>query len=119
MTKATMGEQESTDKANKSMTLSEAVRIVREAIRDKEHHLQQVANGEWYGPVPISGVNAKGEEELVLASPKDVGRIMLDYRSPLYAVLKEDEPQEMWDSLAKLTGLKDIYYVEVYPRDES
>lgn len=119
MTKSSTGEQKSTDKANEPMTLSEAVRIVREAIRNKEHDLERAANGDFYGPVPITGLNAEGEEKLVLASPEEVGRIMLDCKSPIFTVLGEDEPQEMWDRLARLTGLKEIYYVEIYPREKS
>lgn len=113
MTKPTTWDQQSTDKTAETMSLSEAVRIVRKAIAAEEARLERIANGEWYGPVMVQGENAEGEEVQVFVAPEDVVQIMQDCRSPLYKVLKEDAPQEMWDRLGELTGLSNIYFVEV------
>ena len=113
MTKATTGEQKSTDQANELMTLSEAVRIVREAINAEENRLKGIANSEENDPVMLEGETSTGYYAQMLVGSAKAAKIMLDYQYPLYKVLQEDAPQGMWDELARMTGLYSVCTVDL------
>ena len=113
MTKPTTGEQQSTDQANEAMTLSQAVRIVRGAIAAEEERLKQLANDEAY-PFLLEGETATGfTVRVIIDHPEKVLQILLDYQYPLYKVLEEDAPQEMWNELARMVGPKNVGSVDL------
>ena len=113
MTEITTGEQQSTDQANEAMTLSEAVRIVRGAIAAEEERLKQLANDEAYSFL-LEGETATGfTVRVIIDNPEKVLQILLDYQYPLYTVLEEEAPQEMWDELARMVGLGNVTSVDL------
>lgn len=113
MPKPTTGEQQSTDQANEAMTLSEAVRIVREAIAAEEARLMRIVNSDEEHPVLLEGDTSTGNYAQTMADPARVARIMLNYDYPLYKILEEDAPQEMWNELARMVGLKNVGSVDL------
>ena len=113
MTNATTGEQQSTDKAKEAMALSEAVRIVREAISAEENRLKQIAKDEEADPVLLEGYTDTGYRVEVMVDSAKIARIMLDYNHPLYTVLGDDSPQGMWDEMARMVGLRDVGSVDL------
>lgn len=44
----------------------------------------------------------------LMVDPKDVAPILLQYDYPVFAVLKEEPPQAMWDDLAAKFGLRSV-----------
>lgn len=109
MTEPTTGEQESTDKTK----LSEAVRIVREAISNEENRLKQVADEKEGDPVMLEGETTAGYAVQMMVDPAQVAKIMLDYWYPVYKVLEEEAPQGMWDELARMVGLDSVFSVDL------
>ena len=115
MTKSTTGEQQSTDQANEAMPLSEAVRIVQEAIAESEARLRQVANSEENDPVILEGETTTGYYVHMMVDPAKIAKIMLDYWYPVYWILEEEAPQGMWDDMAEMVGLKNVAAVDLKP----
>lgn len=109
MTEPTTGEQKSTDKTK----LSEAVRIVQEAISAEENRLKQITGGEEDDPILLEGETSTGHIVQMMIDPAKVAKIMLDYGYPLYKVLEEDAPQGMWDELARMVGLDSVFSVDL------
>jgi len=107
------GGQKSTGKAKPDMSLSEAVRIVRAAIKAEENRLQQIAGSQEEDPVMLEGETSTGYIVHVMSDPAKVAKVMLDYDYQLYKVLEEDWPQEMWDALARMVGLEGVYSVDM------
>ena len=105
------GEQNPTEKSEQ--TLADAVRVVRKAISDEEDHLKEIANGQDEEPIMLEGETSAGYIVHVMADPAKVARIMLDFQHPLFKVLGEDSPQDMWDELARMVGLESVYSVDM------
>lgn len=117
MTETTTGEQQSTDKAQEAMTLSEAVRIVRKAIAAEEDYLKQkIATNETTDLVTLVGESDTGYVVHVMAvRPAEVIQTMLNYDYPLYKVLGESAPQRMLNELARITGVDNVFEVDLQP----
>ena len=113
MTETPSGEQKSTDKTKETMQLSEAVRIVKAAIDAEEKRLEQIAEGTDQEPIMLEGETSAGYDVQMMIDPAEVARIMLEYWYPVYKVLEEDAPQEMWEALAKMVGLEEVYGVDI------
>ena len=113
MTKVTTGEQQSTDQASEAMTLSEAVRIVKKAIAAEENSLKEMVNDDEGVPISLAGATTGGYlARVMIEHSNQAAQIMLDYHYPIYTVLEENAPQEMWDKLARLAGLAEVCSVE-------
>ena len=114
MTQSSTGEQKSTESSGEAMTLSEAVRIVREAIEAEETKLKQIAHGPKTDDlVVMEGETSQGCGAHVLVSAEEAAKIMLNHWYPAYEVLGEDAPQEMWDDLARMAGLEDVGSIDL------
>lgn len=113
MAETPTGEQKSTDKTNKDTPLSEAVRIVNAAIKAEEDHLKRIAESECESPVMLEGRTATCYFVQMMIDPAKAAQIMLDYQYPIYKVLGEDAPQDMWDAMARMVGLDDVCSVDL------
>ena len=113
MTQPIMGEQQSADKTKEAIQLSEAVRIVREAISAKENHLKQLTGSEENHPVMLEGHTSAGYDVQMMVDPAKIAKIMLDYQYPHYTVLEEEPPLEMWDEMARKVGLAAVDFVDI------
>ena len=113
MAQSTTGEQKTTEKMQPDIELSEAVRIVKTVIAAEEDRLKQIAEGTEYEPILLIGETSQGCDAHVMADPSKVAQVLLDYDYPLYKVLEEDWPQEMWDTLAQMVGLESVYSVDM------
>ena len=112
MTKPTTGEQ-STNKQTEPISLSDAVRIVKEAINSEEARLKQLAADTEADPVMLEGETSARFDVQMMVEPAVVAKIMLKYEYPVYKVLEEDAPQAMWDELAEMVGLGEVYGVDI------
>ena len=113
MAQSTTGEQKTTDNTKPDIPLSEAVRIVRAAIKAEEDRLQRIADSQEEEPIMLEGETSAGYIVHVMSDPAKVAKVLLDYDYPLYKVLEEDWPQEMWDALAQMVGLESVYSVDM------
>lgn len=59
-------------------------------------------------PVMIEGETKTGYFVQTLVDPREVADILLKYDYPIFAVLKEEPPQAMWDELADRFGLDSV-----------
>ena len=112
MTKPTIGEQ-STDKQTQPVSLSDAVRIVKAAIDSEEARLKQLAADTEADPVMLEGETERRYNVQMMVEPATAAKIMLKYEYPVYKVLEEDAPQAMWDELAEMVGLGEVYSVDL------
>lgn len=93
--------------------LSEAVRLVRQAVDAEQKRLEGIARTEEASPVMVEGNTASGYFAQTMADPAIVAKVMLKHNSPLWKVLEEDYPQEMWDELAEIVGLDSVSGVDL------
>ena len=112
MTKPTTGEQ-STPKQTEPISLSDAVRIVKAAIDAEETRLKKLANETEGDPVMLEGETSARFNVQMMVEPSIVAKIMLKYEYPVYKVLEEDAPQAMWDEMAEMVGLGEVYGVDI------
>ena len=112
MTKPTTGEQ-SSPKQTEAMSLSDAVRIVKEAIDAEETRLKKLANETEAGPVMLEGETSARYDVQMMVESSMAAKIMLKYEYPVYKVLEEDAPHAMWDELAEMVGLGEVYGVDI------
>ena len=115
MTKPTEGKQQSTDKTKEDLTLSEAARIVREAIEKAENHLRQVANSTESDPIMLEGSTSEGYDVQMMVDPAKIAKIMLDYGYPTCWILEEEPLEGMWDEMARMVGLDSVFAVGLRP----
>ena len=48
-----------------------------------------------------------------MVDPKDVAKILLEYNYPVWRVLGEDAPDEMWEDLGRKFGLEHVCSVDL------
>lgn len=94
-------------------SLDEAVKIVNQAIRERENELRKYMETDSTETVMVEGETDTGYGCCALICAKEVARIMLDYGEPMYRVLGEEYPQGIWDGLAHIAGLETIYSVDI------
>ena len=111
MTKTQSGDH--TAEAIQPAELSKAIDIVRTAIRAEEKRLQEIADGTEQDPVMLEGSTTQAYSVQMMIDPSKVAKVMLDYQYPLYRIIGEDAPQEMWDELARMVGLEEVYAVDI------
>ena len=104
-------EEKSTEKAK--LELSEAVRIVQEAIKAEEARLDRISHIEEDHPIGLEGETTTGYPARTMVDPTKVAKIMLSYDYPIYKVLEEEPPQGMWNELAMMVGLENVFCVDL------
>ena len=102
----------SADKKQK-LSLDEAVKIVNQAIREREEKLRRYIESGSEEFVAIEGESRTGYCCGTELYAKDVARVMLDYNEPTYHVLGEDYPEGIWDGVADIAGLESIRYIDL------
>ncbi len=100
-----------TDEKEEKNRLSDAVRIVKEAIDTERKRLEAIKEDD--DPIMLVGETVTGYYAQLMVNPKTVARIMLDYDYPLWTILDEEAPQGMWDQLAKVFGLDCVSEVDI------
>ncbi len=101
------------EKAAEPMKLAEAVRIVNAAIEEETRRLKEIAATEALEPIMLEGRTVSCYYVQLMIDPAKAAPVMLDYCYPMYKVLEEDAPQEMWDALARLVGLDEVISVDI------
>lgn len=91
--------------------VNEARAIIQQEISDYRTKLEALTllkEDATPNPILIEGETQAGYFCQLMADPRDVAKILLHYNYPMYRVLQEDAPDEMWNELAQLVGLESI-----------
>lgn len=64
-------------------------------------------------PVCIEGETETGYYCQMMVDPRDIAPILLEHQYPVFKVLQEDFPDEMWRELAQKLGLDIISSVDL------
>lgn len=97
----------------KDEKLASAVKLVNEAIAAEHKRLEILAKTEENDPILVEGETSAGYYCQMMVDPKDVASIMLDYNYPVWRVLEEDAPDNMWEELGYKFGLAHVCSVDL------
>lgn len=75
--------------------LHEAVKLVNDAITAEYKRIEEIAKTEEGDPILIEGEITAGYFCHMMADPKDVVKIVLEYNYPVWHILGEDYPDGM------------------------
>lgn len=98
---------------NRDDKLTSAVKLVNEAIMAEFKRLEEASKNEEGDPIMIEGETTAGYYCQLMVDPKDVAKIMLDYNYPVWRILEEDAPDDMWEELGRKFGLKTACSVDL------
>lgn len=100
--------------AKNAIDYSDAISIVIDAIASHAEKLSNIAKStEELDPVMLEGETTTGYFVKAFVDPRIAAKIFLKYGYSTYAVLELDAPQEMWDELAEIFGLKHVLVVDL------
>ena len=97
----------------KDEKLISAVKLVNEAIMAETERLKSIVSGSEQDPVLVEGETETDYYCRLMVDPKDVASIMLDYDYPIWRILGEDAPDDMWEELGRKFGLKTVCSVDL------
>lgn len=111
----TKEKKESTNQseADKLMQTADALAMVKAAIKHEEEKYKKIAETDEAEPVLVEGVTSTDHYCQLMADPKDIAKIFLDYQYPTWKILEEEAPQGMWEDIARLYGLANICSVDL------
>ena len=93
--------------------LLKAVKLVQTAIRAEEARLKQIAESEEQEPVMLEGVTCRDYPCHLMVDPKYVAEVFLEYHYPMWSILEEEPPEDMWQLLAERYGLDAVCSVDI------
>ena len=96
-----------------TIELKDAVAVVQKEIRDLRAKYESVAKTEEQDPILVEGETSAGYCCQLMVDPKDVAKILLEYDYPVWRVLEEEAPDEMWEDLGRKFGLEHVYSVDL------
>lgn len=94
-------------------TLSDAVRQVNAKITDLRAKLERMVKDTEASPVSVDGGTSTGCCATAQIARNEVAEVMLRYDYPVWHVLEEDAPEEMWDEIARLVGFEHVSSVDI------
>lgn len=106
-------EMEKTAKRREEEKLEVAVVRVDKAIEQERKRLEEIAKTEEGDPILLEGETTAGYYCQMMVDPKDVAKIALDYNYPVWHILKQDCPEEMWEELGRKFGLATVCLVDL------
>lgn len=96
-----------------AIKLEDAVAVVQKEIRDLRAKYESVTKTEEQDPIMVEGETSTGYYCQLMADPKDVAKILLEYDYPVWRVLDEDAPRAMWEDLGRELGLEHVCSVDL------
>lgn len=111
--KTAIAEMDETAKRREEEKLEVAVHRVNEAIADEYKRLEEIAKTEEGDPILVEGETTAGYFCQMMVDPKDVAKIALEYNYPVWHILKQDYPEEMWEELGRKFGLETVTSIDL------
>lgn len=93
--------------------VDDAAAVVQKEIRDLRTKYATIAKTEEQDPIMVEGETSTGYYCQLMADPKDVAKILLEYDYPVWRVLGEDAPDAMWEDLGRKFGLEHVCLVDL------
>lgn len=93
--------------------LLKAIEIVQAEICRCREEYEEIARTEEGDPVMLEGMTTTRHDCHLLVDPKIVAKVFLKYDYPVWNTLGDDAPTAMWDELADIFGLGDVYHVDL------
>ena len=106
--KTAIQEMDETIKRRNDERLTEAVKLVNEAITAEFKRLEEIAKTEEGDPIMIEGETTAGYYCHIMVDPKDVAKIALEYNYPFWHILQQDYPDGIWEDLGRKFGLETV-----------
>ncbi len=107
-----MGEQASI-KEEVNFTLDDAIKMVKEEIDTVGKCLKHIAKTKDATPISVDGRTIRGQDASVWANPSEIAKIMLKYNHHCWRILGLDSPDAMWEEIADLVGLGEVFFVDI------
>ena len=85
----------------------------KKEIRKWHTKYESVVKAEEQDPIMVEGETSTGYYCQLMADPKDVAKILLEYDYPVWRVLDEDAPDAMWEDLGRKFGLEHVCSVDL------
>ena len=95
------------------MQAADALAMVKDSIKREEEKYKKIAETDDAEPVLVEGITSTDHYCQLMADPKDIAKIFLDYQYPTWKILDEDAPQGMWEDIARLYGLANVCSVDL------
>ena len=107
--------QDKPDHPNDSakLNLDQAVIIVNDAIRSEQERLEKIASTGEADPVMAEGYTITDRFCQLMVDPKEVAKVFLEYKYPIWNVLQMDSPDEMWKELGRIFGINEVCEVDL------
>ena len=93
--------------------LASAINLVNEAIREEYKRIEGITKTEEEEPIMVEGETTAGYFCHLMVDPKDVAKIAIEYNYPVWHILGEDYPDEMWEELGRKFGLATVCLVDL------
>lgn len=94
-------------------TVSDAVRQVNARIAEVRVKLERMAKDTEAPLISVEGETATGSCAIAQIARNEVAEVMLRYDYPVWHMLEEDAPDEMWDEIARLVGFERASSVDI------
>lgn len=94
-------------------TLLDAARQVNAKITDIRTKLERMAKDTEAPLISVEGETSTGCCATAQVAQNEVAEVMLRYDYPVWHVLEEDAPDEMWDEIARLVGFERVRLVDI------
>ena len=99
--------------SQKNDKFDSAVNLVNEAIMAEYKRLEEIAKSGGGRSIMIEGKTTAGYFCQMVVDPKDVAKIALEYNYPVWHILKEDYPDDMWEDLGRKFGLATVCSIDL------
>ena len=86
---------------------------MQKEIHDLRAKYETIAKAEEQDPILVEGETSAGYCCQLMVGPKDVAKILLEYDYPVWRVLEEEAPDEMWGDLGRKFGLEHVCSVDL------
>lgn len=94
-------------------TVSDAVRQVNARIAEVRAKLERIARDSEAPLISVEGETSTGFCAIAQIARNEIAAVMLRYDYPVWHVLGEDAPDEMWDEIARLVGFERASAVDI------
>lgn len=93
--------------------LLKAIEIVQAEIRKCREEYEEIARTEEGDPVLLEGMTTTRHDCHLLVDPQVVAKVFVKYDYAVWSTLGDDAPIAMWDELADIFGLGEVYHVDL------
>lgn len=102
-----------TEDSKKEISLAEAVKVVNAEIDRRTKAYERIASTDGQDLVMVDGSTIQGYNCQLMADPKVIAKVFLDYDYAACTVLDNEPSPDMWGELARKFGLDEVFGVDL------